>query len=239
MDGSQFDPYYGVIMAINPAQSQSPITLSNCARADGPFGECFVASTETGYARTSDDQNRILVKRQFSAIAVITPRSRTASDFMFANTNAAGVFNWGFYWASTGFQAYISNTTPTAVATAGVSFSNDSPIVFGISYDGATIRAYINGKQVATASQTGDVRITDGYLSFANYNGGTTIKCDYHFGAAANVLWSPQDFMDLAVNPWRIYANYRHRFMSAAAAAFQPAWAIQSNTILHSGGIQA
>jgi hypothetical protein len=157
-----------------------------------------------------DDSYRTSITSKLTAIFLCTPTSSTNSEFWFGNTSliSGGDYNWGIYrsHASAIWAAYVKNTSGTAQSVAAGAATLGKPSLVGLTYDGATIRLYVNGVMVGSVAQTGNVQTSDLSTTFCDWYGAAQSQAGYIlYAGIANRVWSPAEFSDLAANPWSLF----------------------------------
>lgn len=176
----------------------------------------------TGSVRDVDD-DLPGVGSSLTAWLYLRPRSRTASDFLFgrflSNRAASGTgYSFGLYWAATGAQAYLRNASGTVVSTAAVAITTNVPQLWALTYDGTTLRAYVNSA-TASAAQTGAVRSSANEdIAFGGWGTSPTVAFDAYAAGIDNTVYSADQIKALSENPWSAFEPKRIWVPVAAAA---------------------
>lgn len=157
-----------------------------------------------------DDSYRTSITSKLTAILLCTPTSSTNSEFWFGNTSliSGGDYNWGIYrsHSSAIWAAFVKNTSGTAQSVAAGAATLGKPSLVGLTYDGATIRLYVNGVMTGSVAQTGNVQTSDLSTTFCDWYGASQSQAGYIlYAGIANRVWSPAEFSDLAANPWSLF----------------------------------
>lgn len=196
------------------ARKDSWTFRANAKRGGGPLGPGLYTgggNYDQGGAYC-DDSYRTSIGSSLTAMVLYTSVSSTNSEFIFGNTSliTGGDYNWGIYrsHSTATIAAFVKNSGGTAVSAAGA--LNLIPIgktvLAAMTYDGATIRAYIDGIQVASAAQTGNVRTTDLNTTLCDWYGATQSQAVWaYYAGIANRVWSPDELLAVGENWFSIF----------------------------------
>lgn len=147
-----------------------------------------------------------------------------SSDFLFGDFVASnGDYNWGFYesQASGNLVFYVHNgTTGVNAGAVGLWTATSGPRVWVATYGGgdSNIRLYLNGIEVASAAQTGNVRAAaNTVVRSCGWQSGAR-NHQQHLAAVWNRRLSLAEIAAVSTNPRRLVEPERRIWLPAAVA---------------------
>src|SRR5581483_10684350 len=147
---------------------------------DGRFGGAIVFNGTSSRVVVPDSPS-LDVTAGMTLEAWVRPASFARSEPVIVKDSSSG-YAWGLGVAN-GIATSYARTTSLATAGGNSSLKTRSWTFVAATYDGTTLRVYVNGNQTAAAPQTGSLVQSNGSLSI----GGDSVLGNWFAGAIDNV----------------------------------------------------
>jgi len=197
------DPaYYGIgprMAPLKPAWIGSSVTMSNTYGGSG----ANVNGLGTGYAitwQTFQVNNPFSIEAMFWSGPSIT--DRTICGYNQSSDNSSGTFDKAIYFnASNQLVGYVYDGAPQTAVDSTTTFATNTIYHAVLTYDGTTLRLYVNGRQTATTAAAS---------SFSSYS------VPLYFGIGAGPRQKPLGYDLIASSCTMLLANVANSCWTAA-----------------------
>lgn len=175
---------------------------------------------ETGQFASFAFANRSRIANQLSVFSFTDyTASGSPNSFLFGDTEAAGTgYNFGLYSNGLQWLSFVK-TGGSGASASGGTFGQRRRFAHSFTYDGTSIRQYLDGVAAGVTAKTGNVDTGAFGLNINRWNAGSPHAGRFFVGAVWNRALTPAEIVSLSANPWQLFAPQSQVINTAAAVS--------------------